>query len=75
VHTALGLVAAGIGITLLPSSIQNMQIRGVEYRNLIKPTPVLEMKMGYRVDETLPALAKFIETVHSINFTVTCDEA
>ena len=74
VHTALGLVAAGIGITLLPSSIQNMQIRGVEYRNLINPTPVLEMKMGYRADETSPALVSFIETVHSINLSATFDE-
>jgi DNA-binding transcriptional LysR family regulator len=74
-HTALGLVSAGIGITLLPSSIQNMQIRGVEYRNLINPTPVLEMKMGYRVDETSPALARFIEMVHSLNLFVTSNEA
>jgi DNA-binding transcriptional LysR family regulator len=75
IHTALGLVAAGIGITLLPSSIQNMQNRGIEYRNLINPTPVLEMKMGYRADETSPALASFIETVHSIKLLVTSDEA
>ena len=75
IHTALGLVAAGIGITLLPSSIQNMQNRGIEYRNLIKPTPVLEMKMGYREDESSPALARFIETVHSINLLVTPTEA
>ncbi len=75
IHTALGLVAAGIGITLLPSSIQNMRNRGIEYRNLKNPTPVLEMKMGYRADETSPALASFIETVHSISLLVTSDEA
>src|SRR5918997_2173160 len=75
IHTALGLVAAGIGITLLPSSIQIRQNRGIEYRNLINPTPVLEMKMGYRADESSPALASFIETVHSINLLVTSDEA
>ena len=74
-HTALGLVAAGIGITLLPSSIQKMQIRGIVYRNLINPTPVLEMKLGYRADETSRALASFIETVHSINLLVASDEA
>jgi DNA-binding transcriptional LysR family regulator len=74
-HTALGLVAAGIGITLLPSSWQKLQIRGVEYRNLINPTPVLEMKMGYRADETSPALARFIEMVHSLNLFVTSNEA
>ncbi len=75
IHTALGLVAAGIGITLLPSSIQNTQNRGIVYRNLINPTPVLEMKMGYRADETSPALVRFIETVHSLNLSITSDEA
>jgi DNA-binding transcriptional LysR family regulator len=74
-HTALGLVAAGVGITLLPSSWQKLQIRGIEYRNLINPTPVLEMKMGYRADETSPALARFIETVRSLNLFVTSNEA
>lgn len=74
IHTALGLVSAGIGITLLPSSIQNMQNRGIEYRNLINPTPVLEMKMGYRASETSQALARFIETVHSINLLVSSNE-
>ena len=74
-HTALGLVAAGIGITLLPSSVQKLQIRGIEYRNLKNPAPILELKMGYRVDETSPALARFIETVHSINLLVASDEA
>ena len=75
IHTALGLVASGIGITVLPSSIQNMQNSGIEYRNLINPTPVLEMKMGYMTDETSPALAKFIETVHSINLMTRSDES
>ena len=75
VHTALGLVAAGIGITLLPSSIQNVQMRGIAFRKLKNPTPILEMKMGYRADETSPALASFIETVHSINLMATSDES
>jgi DNA-binding transcriptional LysR family regulator len=74
-HTALGLVAAGIGITLIPSSVQKLRISGIEYRNLTNPTPVLEMKMGYRADETSPALASFIETVHSIKIFVMSDEA
>jgi DNA-binding transcriptional LysR family regulator len=74
IHTALGLVAAGIGITLLPASIQNVQKRGIEYRSLINPAPVLELKMGYRADETSPALASFIETVHSVNLLVPSGE-
>jgi DNA-binding transcriptional LysR family regulator len=66
-HTALGLVAAGIGVTLVPSSMQKTQRVGIGYLNLAKPEPLLEMKMGYRDSETSPVLSRFIETVHSIN--------
>src|SRR5215203_300269 len=69
-HTALGLVAAGIGITLVPSAVKKTKREGVTYLNLAKPTPVLEMKMGYREDETSAVLSRFIETVYSMGFPV-----
>lgn len=65
-HTALGLVAAGIGVTLVPSSIQKTRREGIAYVNLEKPEPILELQMGYREDETSPVLARFIEEVRSI---------
>jgi DNA-binding transcriptional LysR family regulator len=67
-HTALGLVAAGIGVTLVPSSMQKTQREAVVYLNLAKSAPVLELKMGYREDESSPVLKRFIETVHSMDF-------
>lgn len=67
-HTALGLVAAGIGVTLVPSAMQKTQREGVVYVNLAKLTPVLELKMGYREDDTSPVLSRFIETVYSMGF-------
>ena len=66
-HTALGLVAAGIGLTLVPSSMQNTQRKAIAYLNLAKPEIVLELKMGYREDETSPVLKKFIKTVLSVD--------
>jgi DNA-binding transcriptional LysR family regulator len=65
-HTALGLVAAGIGLTLVPSSMQKTKRKGIVYHNLTKPEPTLEMKMGYRADETSPVLSRFIETVQFV---------
>jgi DNA-binding transcriptional LysR family regulator len=67
-HTALGLVAAGIGLSLVPASMQKTLREGIVYLNLVSPTPVLEMKMGYREDESSPVLARFIETVYSMGF-------
>lgn len=65
-HTALGLVAARIGVTLVPSSMQKTKREGIVYLNLAKPQPELELKMGYRENEASPVLSKFIETVRSI---------
>jgi DNA-binding transcriptional LysR family regulator len=65
-HTALGLVAAEIGVTLVPSSMQNTKREGIVYLDLSNPKPVLELKMGYRKSEASPVLRRFIETVQSI---------
>lgn len=66
-HTALGLVAAGIGLTLVPSSMQKTRREAIAYLNLAKPAPVLELKMGYREDETSPVLKRFIHTIHAMD--------
>lgn len=65
-HTALGLVAAGLGVTLVPSSMQKTRREGIVYLKLENPEPVLEMKMGYRKDEESPVLSRFIEIVHLV---------
>ncbi len=67
-HTALGLVAEGVGVTLVPSSMQKTKKEGIVYLNLAKPEPILEMKMGYRKDDTTPVLSRFIEMVRSMKF-------
>lgn len=66
-YIALGLVAAGIGITLVPSSVKGTQQKGIVYIPLRKPAPVLELMMGYREQDDSPVLKRFIETVHSIS--------
>lgn len=66
VQTALGLVAAEIGITLVPASTQNLKRDGVVYRSLSKPKPALEIIMQYRKDETSPVFTRFLEIVRSL---------
>ena len=66
VQTALGLVAAEIGIILVPSSTQNLKREGVVYRNLTNPKPTIEIIMQYRKDESSPVFKRFLEIVHSL---------
>ena len=72
-HTALGLVAAGIGVTLAPSSIENTHRESIEYRRLTDPVPVLELTMGHCSDDTSTTLPHFIEIVRSIKGNWTLD--
>jgi LysR family transcriptional regulator, benzoate and cis,cis-muconate-responsive activator of ben and cat genes len=60
-QTALSLVAGGIGIALLPASIQMVQRTGVVYVPLSKPVPTTALNAAYRQDDSSPALAAFLD--------------
>jgi DNA-binding transcriptional LysR family regulator len=59
-QTAVGLVAGGVGIALVPESFRdNLKIRGVVYRPLKGETPVAELVAVWRKDNNSPLLARF----------------
>lgn len=66
IQTALGLVAAEIGVTLVPDSTHNLHREGVVYKNLTEPQPVIEMTMQYRKDENSPVVARFLEVIQAL---------
>jgi DNA-binding transcriptional LysR family regulator len=65
-QTAIGLVAAEIGIIAVPSSIQNLKREGVVYRSLDNLNATIEITVQYRKDETSPVLQRFLEIVNSL---------
>ena len=46
------LVAAGLGVALVPECISNLSRPGVVYRPLAKPAPIADVKMIYRPDRS-----------------------
>ena len=60
-QTAISLVAAGIGITLVPASVQDLKREGVAYRPLAEPAPTIALTLAYREAETSPLLGRFLE--------------
>jgi len=60
-QTILGLVAADIGIALLHASAQSVAPAGVVFRELIEPTPELELAIAWHPDTTNPVLPAFLE--------------
>lgn len=60
--TVLGLVAAGLGVALLPFGGAQM-IAGVVFRPLFPKLPIVGIALGWRPENESPLMAKFIETM------------
>jgi DNA-binding transcriptional LysR family regulator len=65
-QTSISLVAAGMGIALVPSSIQNVQINGIIYRQLKNSTSTLKTALAWRNDENSPFVHSFITLAKEI---------
>ena len=65
-HAVIGLVSAGIGVALVPSSAQEIRLRGVELRPLAERTPQVGTALAWRSDDDSPALRAFIATAKSV---------
>jgi DNA-binding transcriptional LysR family regulator len=59
--TALGLVAAGVGITLVPASVRRLGREDVEYLILDEPEISSPIIMSCRTNDSSPLLAHFLK--------------
>ncbi|HEY5004171.1 MAG TPA: LysR family transcriptional regulator [Ktedonobacteraceae bacterium] len=57
-HTIVGLVAAGIGISLVPQSIRNIRSEGIVYRELEGATTMTEIALAWRRDAQHSAIVQ-----------------
>ena len=62
-QTILNLVAAGMGITLVPESVQNLAGRGVVFKKLREPVPMMEIAVAWRRDAHSEVLSAFLKVV------------
>ena len=60
-QTVIGLVAAGVGISLVPESVRALVRHGVTYRPLDGKTPVVRLAMAWRASDDSPVLTAFLE--------------
>lgn len=66
VETILGLVAVGMGITLLPASVGEWRRKGVVYRPLADVDILVDMAIVWRKGESNSVLNAFLEVVSEI---------
>ena len=64
INGLLALVAAGIGMALVPASMQVVKLAGVSYVPLGDPDAYLLLAVASQVDSTSPVVQQFLETVN-----------
>jgi DNA-binding transcriptional LysR family regulator len=62
-QTIINLVAAGMGITLVPESVQNLAGRGVVFKKVPEPSPMMEIAVAWRRDVHSEVLSAFLNVV------------
>jgi DNA-binding transcriptional LysR family regulator len=74
-QTIIGLVAAGIGVALVPASEQNVQRTGVVYRALAGSPPTVQLGTAWRREQSTPVLASFLSIVERLTEATVQDAA
>jgi DNA-binding transcriptional LysR family regulator len=66
IDVTLGLVAAGLGVALLPASVRTLQREDVVYVALAEPVPAQRTAVVWRRDDPSPVVERFLEVARSI---------
>lgn len=61
----LSLVAAGLGVSLVPASLTRMRLDGVEYRPLLGEPPHAQLNLAVRRGEASTAVRRFVAVAMS----------
>ncbi len=61
IQTVLALVAAGIGVSVVPEPLRHMHTEGLVYRRLVGEAPSIDTVAAWRRDNDSPVLRLFVE--------------
>jgi DNA-binding transcriptional LysR family regulator len=68
--TVIGLVAAGMGLSLVPASMRTVRWKGIVYRPVEdQMPPVADLAVAWRRDEAYPVVQAFLGVVREITHT------
>jgi DNA-binding transcriptional LysR family regulator len=67
VPAILTMVAAGNGVTLVPQTVEHLISKGVVFRELPSPKPVLLHAFGYRSQRLTKPLQDFLASLQALN--------
>jgi DNA-binding transcriptional LysR family regulator len=58
--TIVNLVAAELGVSIVPASMMQMRVAGIAYRPIAGQSPTTQLALAYRRGETSPVVRNFI---------------
>lgn len=65
IHTMVGMVAAGIGVSLVPEPVKALNLWGVRYVPLTPPVPRLPLALAWDARRSFAALDRVVEVLTS----------
>ena len=66
-QTITGLVAADMGVALVPASVQNLHSTGIVYRPLLGMTREVQLGVIWRRESAAPVLQSFLSVIDTLN--------
>jgi DNA-binding transcriptional LysR family regulator len=66
ITSIVNLVAAGLGVSLVPASMQQVHSVGVAYRPLLGDAPKARMSLAYRPDDTSATVRNMLQLAHAV---------
>lgn len=66
IETQLGLVAAGLGVSLQPAYYANLRPPGVVFRSLSGDVPMVALQVAWRRADRSPAVAHFVDAARTL---------
>jgi len=65
--TAMTLVAAGVGVTLVPASVRELRRTGIDYRPIAAPAPRTKLVALHRPEpDVLPVVERFLSVTREV---------
>lgn len=65
-QTIIGLVAAGIGVSIVPASARNIHVHDVVYVDIAEVAPSVEMAVAWRTNDSSLMVHEFVEVVREV---------
>ncbi|MBJ5009592.1 LysR family transcriptional regulator, partial [Salmonella enterica subsp. enterica serovar Derby] len=60
ISSVINLVSAEMGVSMVPDSMRQVNVKGVVYRPVADQMPVAKLALAYRRGDTSPTLRNFI---------------